>query len=329
MTCTRTAWLLAAAVMMPRIAAAHGGAEAAAFILDPVTHDVVVDDAYTFTWTDFDTDGEGGVAFQDFYFTTERPPPWPIWSGPAFLEGAPIAADIRLADTTNQLTWDTSTVAAGAYWLWSIARDPDILNDATTIRFSPFPVSVAHAGDEVAPSVVLTSPADAFDIADDTYAITWSAFDPDGSATVTLEAGTSTDGSALDVITTEVAAADGSYAWDTSALPEGDYLLRIRLEDARGMTFTAYAPNLLLVAHRTIPRDGGVATPDAGFADAGATTPAPTPEEPDGCRCAGTNGPRGRWAWLIFGALALLTRRHSTGRTRSVPTSFASGTTED
>lgn len=314
----RTSWALAALVLfVTSHAEAHGGAEVATNFLDPATHDVVVDDRVTITWTDFDTNGDSGPAYQFFFFTKDQPPPWPIWAQPTFLEGEAIVGDIPLVDPTNAITWNTSTVAAGAYWVWSMVEDADIVNPASTIRFTPFPVSVAHPGDPVHPSIVITGPTNAFEIADREYVIEWSAFDPDGTGRVTLSAGTSTDGADLDVLATDLSAADGRYTWDTSALPEGDYLIRAELEDARGFDFTAFAPNLLLVAHApVIARDAGVPT-DAGTRDAGPTlTATPTPETPEGCQCTGR--PRDRPVSLLgLAALVLLalSRRTPTPRT--------------
>lgn len=323
---------LSAGLLSAADARAHGGAEAAASLTEPASPGVVVDDTYTIAWTDADMEGVTGVTYQSFFYARNRPPPWPVWSEPSFLDGAMIAERIPLGDSPNRLTWDTSTVAAGAYWIWSIADDPDIENAATTIRFSPNPIIVAHPGDELHPSITVVAPETGFELADDEFEITWAAFDPDDSGTVTLEVGTSTDGSDLRVLAT-VAASAGAYVWDTSALDEGDYLIRATIEDERGLRFGAYARYPLLVLHRGAPaRDGGIASDggavDAGFVDAGAPTPTPAD---DGCTCTSSASKR-PW-WLVFGALGLFLRRRrrdiSPGRGRTSPLPCPNGTLED
>lgn len=300
---------MAAIFTWARNTQAHGGAEAAASLVDPAEPGIIADESYTFTWLDFGQDGEGGPTIQKFYYSPYRPPPWYLWGAPENLDRRLIADGIRETDPTNALTWNTSTVAAGAYWIWSEADDPDILNLATTIRFSPYPLVIAHNQEPLSPWVKLTAPATSFDWADESFEVKWERFDPDESATISLSARLSetSTGVPLLSIAENIPASEGSYQWDTSALPEGDYVIFAALEDARGMSFETYAEFFLIVVHSPAQPDAGQpASMDAGVLDVGADNDAGVVSEPSdkgGCSCVlpreATRAPF-VWCWSLF-----------------------------
>ncbi len=274
----RGSWVSSAIAVLAAVLApsgpvrAHGPAEAAATLLDPDRSGVVVSDAYTFRWADLGTGSAlgSGMTTQRFYFGRAHVAPWYPWSPPPPPAGELIVDGIPDTDPANRYTWDTRAVPAGAYWLFSLADDPDLALPDATLRFAPYPVVVARAGDPIAPTIVLLEPDNGYDHADDRFEIVWSAFDPDGTGRVTLEAASSTNAASRRSIARDLPAAAGRHTWDTRDVPEGDYILEATLEDARGFRFSAFARYFLLVTR--LPIDG--LRPDAGVARDGSAVDA-------------------------------------------------------
>lgn len=291
-----TAWV---AALAPAVARGHGGAEASAYILDPESPGIVVDTAFRFRWFDAsDVEAATGTTRHNFYYTRYLPPPWPVFVGPAGLEGTPIVLGVPERATENAYTWDTSTVAAGAYWLWSIAEDPDLAIPSQSIVFSPFPVVVAHEGDRVAPFATLETPDSPAAFAEgDRYELRYTVFDPDQSGQLSLERALEDPGGGAPTGFLAVGdpwsaePGEGERVIDTSTWPQGHHVLRITIEDGRGARFSSFARHALLVDREAPPLDAGVddaapALPDAGPPDAMSEAPHAHPDEPGGgCQC--------------------------------------------
>ncbi|MEO1233203.1 MAG: hypothetical protein AAFZ18_30335 [Myxococcota bacterium] len=296
---------------------AHGGLDASAFVLDPQTPGTVVDDSFTFRWADASDIGTATASTtHSFFFTSRIPPPWAVFAEPVGLEGTPIAERIPEREPANTFTWRTATVAAGAYWLWSRAEDPDLEIPSQTVVFSPFPVVVAHAGDPVHPFVSLQTPDGPSAFAeDDQFEVEYAVFDPDGSADVLLER--ALDGEETFEAVAILDPALRSLTMDTSTWTEGDWVLRARLEDGRGLTFSAFARFPLAVA-RARPRDAGSpdapAAADLGLTDLGSETPA-TPPSGD-CRCVNSRASGSAWGLGFTLVLVLLLTQSSPERRR-------------
>jgi hypothetical protein len=316
---------LAAALVAP--AHAHGPAEAAATLLDPDRVDLVVDASFTFRWADLGTGSRTGTVAQSFFYGDVHVPPWYPWSPPAPPPGTPIATGIPDTDPANVLTWDTRAVPSGTYWVFSLTADPDLVRSEATLRWSPYPVIVRHAGDPLTPSIVLVEPDSQYDWADERFEVVWSAFDPDGTGRVTLEASTSTEAASFRPIAVDLPASEGRFTWDTRGVPEGDHVLRARIVDARGLSFESYARAFLLVT-RTPPGGGrpDAGPVDGGVGDAAALSPPPDAGAPPSAElpvsCATTTGrPRDAClaASLMLGLLRFLgartARRHPPRRT--------------
>lgn len=179
------------------------------------------------------------------------------------------------------------------------------------ISFSPGVLTIAHPGDPIYPAVLMTTPDTPFRFADDSYELKWQAFDPDGSARVRLEAGTSSLGVDYQVLAEDLDPQLGTFEWDTSELPEVDWYIRATIEDDRGLSFTTYAQYILAISHAPEQPDAGLR--DAGpVSDAGVTADAGFVKGPatDGCRCiAPQQGAQAGLIPLSVMALALAIRR--------------------
>lgn len=304
---------------LPTQAVAHGGVEASAFVLDPDRVGVVADEQFRFRWLDASSVGAATASTtHTFYYSTFLPPPWSLFLGPEDLEGTPIVEGVPEASPENAHTWDTRAVPAGAYWIWSIASDPDLELPFQSIVFSPFPLVVARSGEPLHPYVVLETPDSPSAFAEsDRFTVRYAAFDPDGTGRVRLARaldGTSTFVSVAEDLPPDEA---GRLEVDTQDWPAGDWVLRAEIEDARGLRFSTFARFTLLVFRRE-GRDAG-ARPDGGVApgpsgDAGGL-PSERPAESEseeagageGCECLLGRRPGAASLGLLAGSLGLLT----------------------
>jgi hypothetical protein len=274
-----------------RDAGAHAGGLAQAVLSNPRgVGDEVADDSFTFLWMDSDRPVPTGTTTIDFFYTSENPPTFTAGEIPPTLTGTAIVRGLWEREATNQYTWDTSSVATGHYWIYSFVDDPPgEVGSVEVLTFSPGVVTIAHPGDPVPPAVIVTKPDSPFRWADAFFEIGYSAYDPDGTGRVRIEATRELDGSNLTVIADDLPAVpDGTFFWETYALAEDDWLVRVTITDGRGLSFSAWSRYFVLVTHVARPTaDAGVvdaAVPDAGVAspDAGDR---PTAELPTSCVC--------------------------------------------
>ncbi|MEL7367964.1 MAG: hypothetical protein AAFN74_03560 [Myxococcota bacterium] len=310
----RTGAILTAAIVCPTLVWAHGGNPAVAFFNEPVGVGIVVDDTFTFTWRDADIPIPTGTATVDFFYTVNRPMTFTPGDIPDDLAGTPIVTGLRERDLDNRYVWNVSDVPTGSYHLWSRVNEPPSEDmSIQIIDFAPGIVTVVQPGDSVPPALLVTSPRNAFEFTDAQYEITYEAFDPDGTGRVRLEAAmvpTSSNAPAFIPLADDLPAdAEGRWTWNTSALPDGDWMIRATLTDARGQSFTTYSRFLLLISHPFSRFDAGTSAQDAGPPDAGSTGVGE-----DGCRCITSS--REGWPeltgwWLGLGLFAAVRLRRS------------------
>lgn len=308
---------LMGACLSGSLAFAHGANPAVAWLDNPVGVGTVVDTELAFTWVDFDMSIPTGTATIDFYYSARRPPAYQIGEIHPLLEGTPIVQGILEKAPENRHVWDTSAVPPGAYFIWSqVIEPPEEFMAPQIISFSPGVVSIAHPGDPVHPAILMTTPDTPFRFADDSYTLSWLAFDPDGSARVKLEAGTSSMGVDFQLLAENLDPLGPSFEWDTSELEDKDWFIRATITDGRGLSFTTYSEYVLAISHPPERPDAGVA--DAGASDAGAFDDASTAEDagftkgPATGKCTCTQASGSGWAWSLwlglFGALGLRAR---------------------
>jgi len=197
----------------------------------------------------------------------------------------------------NQITWNTSAIPPGTYWIVAVDNDPPfhVYYSATA------PLRVAHGGTPL-PAALILRP-DGIGAWDTSYHLQWIA---DGKAPLSfkLEYGLEDTGTALmpqaliaDHLT-PAPNADGSfgYDWDVSQLGNSlAYWVRLTVTDGDGnATFTD--------SHfaATIFHNGGMVTPTLDLAMA-------PPKKKSGCEVGPDDGPsRGERALLVvLGALAV------------------------
>ena len=246
----------------------------------------VADRSYLVRWIDNDTDPTG--VFEFYYQPVNVPPQW-FLASPLFLNTPiPGGESIRVDNTTNQLSWDTSSIPEGSYFVYSITRDPPL---DPIYTFAAFPVTVRHGSGSAAPAVVVDEPDGVGDITPDRYAIKWHA-SGEGALTATVRAyGIGADPVPMTLVTdlplvTRNGRQEGCFDWDASALELGYYYAEVEVKDARDRTHRAYSP-LFLVLYREPGMDAGVTPPGCqGFPqmppDAG---PGGDDDEDGGCSC--------------------------------------------
>lgn len=316
------AWLVVLAAG-PELASAHpSGGPAVAWPLAPRGVGVLADQSFPFSWTDTNLFTPTGTITIDWFFTASMPPTFQIGSTPPDLEGTVIVRGVPETDPANRWVWNTATVAAGSYFLWS--RVNDLPTEVSSIRinaFSPGVVTVAHPGDPVHPAIFLTQPDSPFTFADQSFKLEWQAFDPDGTATIRLELMRSREVAGAILLADGLAATStGSFVVDTHAEPEGDLIFRATIRDARGLSFVSYPRYLLRVLHDPAPLDAS--TPDLGradraaadaivvdAADAGASLGGDADQASAGCGCTTAAGPGGGLALVLLSMGGLIWRR--------------------
>lgn len=210
----------------------------------------VADTSYTITWTDSDRNASSAASV-DFYYSSADVPPIHPGTIPDGIDGEEIARGVSALDPLDRIAWDTSSVAPGAYFIWSRAYEPRAMRPMVVINFSAGAVVVAHEGDAPAPAIALVPlenpffwpPADTLDIRYD-------AFDPDGSGTVKLEAlSRERPGETLELASGLPAGGDETYVWNTVDVPPGEYAIRATITDARGRSFVVHDRVYRVVNH--------------------------------------------------------------------------------
>jgi MYXO-CTERM domain-containing protein len=291
-----TLWL----VLVSGLWAHEGGVLSPSNFQVPADVGEVADQAYLVRWLDNDTDPTGVF---EFYFQPANVPPQWFLTSPLFLhQGIPGGGAIRVDDRTNQLSWDTSGVPEGSYFVYSITRDPPL---DPIYTFSPFPVTVKHSGTPAAPAVVVDEPDGVGDIAAARYATKWHA-SGEGVLTATVRGYKfPPDMVPIPLVTDLPMVArngrqEGCFDWDVEAADEGYYFTEVEVKDGRGRTHRAYSP-LFLVVYREPGMDAGVPAPGCqGFPqmppDAG---PNMGDDEDGGCSCDLTHA-RGTSPWIAF-----------------------------
>lgn len=301
------------AALAPLPAFAHSGNPAEARVTAPDDVGVEADESFRITWLDTDTPIPTGTAAVNLFYTERMPPTFFPGEIPDQLEGTPIVSGIPEPDTENAYVWDTRAVPSGTYWIWSrIDEPPEPMPSPVYLSFSKGPLHVRHPGDPIGPAVRITRPNTEIAYSDQEYEIRYRAFDPNGTATVRLEAGTSLDGTGFTLIADDLpATSTGAFVWDTSELEEADWTIRAVISDEVA-TSTAYSPYFLLVTHFIPGRDAGP-RPDAGVRrdasvmDASTTSPEDPEDGEEGCRCAAAPANLGSLWLLPF--LLLFSRR--------------------
>jgi len=289
----------AVAVSAPGIATAHlNGIPTIAWPQSPSGVGKVADESYRISWTDFDEQATTGETTIDIYATRRMPPTYRMGVVPRFQDDSDhvlVAAAIPERDLANALDWDTSSVAPGTWFVWTVAHDDPFEMWA----FARGVVSVSRDGELPWPAVIVSRPDEGSTlVGDESVLLHYESFDPDGTARVTLEATRSLDGENLVMIAQDLPADPaGSFVWDTREVGNGDWMIKATIVDSRGLSSSAYGRAFVRVAHRTKGTGGagggggtggagGVGGASGGGAGGGEAEPGDDPGQGCGCRSA-------------------------------------------
>jgi hypothetical protein len=293
---------LGASLLLSSIFAwAHIDTPDSAPLLGPKGVGKIVDSEYEIAWADFADPAQSSSTTVDLFYTATNPTPFFRGQLPEGLHGERIVRGIPKATPNNKYVWNTSTVAAGTYWLWSQVFEPDSDgDDLIFIEFSPGLITIAHPGDPVPPAILFTRPNLPVAIATDEYRIEYALHDPDGSGQIKIEAAPAESSEYTVLLDQTVTSSIGQYLWDTSILPAGDWKLKATISDNRGLSFVANSRYFVTISHLLFPDAGGTANPDMGMVDSGTaqadggtqipvqldsgTKPSPNPSD-DNCSC--------------------------------------------
>lgn len=224
------------------------------------------DQSFTITWDDGDMDPTGRFTF---YYLDHEPTfqvtvddlttgglatiiDDPVNTSGGFFASCVCSMDMGVTcppdvrdpngNCANKLTWNTSALPKGTYWLVAVNNDPPF----HVYNASNAPIRIAHGTDPLPPAVVIARP-DGFGAWDQSYTLQWLAA---GKAPFTFELsyGIEDTGKALQIVDTIASPVpvtmdgDGSfsYLWDLSQLMNNtSYFVRLKVTDADGVsTFT-------------------------------------------------------------------------------------------
>ena len=226
----------------------------------PRTVGEVVDEEFTLEWSDYDGPSPTGTVTVNWFYTNKMPRTFQPGVIPDDLTGNVIVRGIDEADLTNRYVWNTSTVTPGSYFVWSLIDEPpEEMALLRVVAFARGVVTIAHPGDEVHPAVIISRPDSPYYLADESFRIEYEAFDPDGTATVSLEVSSATVGEDFTVLVENLpAASKGEFIWDTKELEEGDWTIRAKITDQRGLSQLTYSRFFLRVQHNETELDAGM-----------------------------------------------------------------------
>jgi hypothetical protein len=221
----------------------------------PVELGEIGDAAVILRWHDNEADMTG---LFDFFHQPSNVRPGvrighPDFMGTLFAEGVPIQ------DATNELTWDTSGLAAGSYYVYEITRDPPL---APVFSATAVPVTVQHPGDPRWPAVVVDEPDGLGDTQTSRFAVKWRATG-EGTLTATIRYGEYEGDPLFDVATqvpmmeVEDGLYQGCYLWNISTLPQSIYYFQVEVADEAGRTHRSFSRNVLVVFRDADAPDSG------------------------------------------------------------------------
>ncbi len=185
---------------------------------------------YTINWLDY-AGGDGTISF---YYDTDD-------SGE---NGALIVSGISENNVSDQYVWDVSALAEGDYYVYAVLNDGV---NPVVVDYSTGPVTLI---DNEEPTIQVLEP-NGDDTADTAFTITWTDQDADDSAIISLyydTDGGGEDGTLIENSISEDGVSD-QYAWDVSALANGDYYVYAVIDDGVNPDVVDYSNGPITVFH--------------------------------------------------------------------------------
>ena len=223
------------------------------YVLAPLTLDsVTVGQPYTVSWTDGDNDPTGRF----YFYYLDRLLPYAadatmvetlatlipdgngVWASCNCSSDAGVMCpDAGVRDCRNSITWDTTGVAAGTYWIYAVNNDPPY----HVYSFGWTPVRIGAAGSPLPPAALVIRP-DGYGAWSSSYRVQWYAVGTP-PLKIDLAYGVNSLQTVLGPTTSlgknvvGISNTDGteSWDWDISALANNVYFLRIIVTDGNGV----------------------------------------------------------------------------------------------
>ncbi|HID73456.1 MAG TPA: hypothetical protein EYP43_00225, partial [Thermoplasmata archaeon] len=204
-------------------------------VLEPDGEGDRADRSYTVRWEAGDDDGD--TLTIALYYDTDTNPS----------EGTTLIAS-GLGNTGSH-RWNTTGVDEGEYYIYAIVDDG---NGSQATDYSPGTVRVEHGGgpENHPPALEVIEPDGDNDRADRSYTIRWNATDQDGDTIImSLYYDEDTDAGSGRTLIASGLGNTGSYAWDTSGVPEGAYYIHAIVDDGNGSSTSDYSPGRVTITH--------------------------------------------------------------------------------
>ncbi|MBI4509159.1 MAG: hypothetical protein HY698_05960 [Deltaproteobacteria bacterium] len=235
-------------LVSPGLARHSGGVPTRITFASPGARFDVADGNYDVTWAENSDDKTGELAF--FYQPSNVPVGTKLSS--SLHAGTPIPGGekVPVEGDANVLKWDTSSVPAGSYFVYSVTQDPPLDPVAS---FSPLPVTIRHQGDPPWPAVTVDKPDVGELPSGVAFAIRWRASGASPlHATIRYGAvGTEDPPEEIAADLPMVGHANGTfagcYAWDLSLVPLDSYYIQVEVKDSAGRSHSAYSRSSVVV----------------------------------------------------------------------------------
>lgn len=197
----------------------------------PPAAGATADSSYTVEWT---ASGGGGSVVALYYDDDTNP-------GNGMTQIADLLAN------TGSYDWNTVAVPEGDWYVYAAIYDPDDGppvpgTDGFAGDYSDGTLTIEHEYNYI----IVTAPPPWGAYAQNEYTIQWAASTPYGG-TVSLYYDTDTNpGNGMEFITSGLEWNAGSYLWDCSEAPEGEYYIFAELENSQ-QTLTSYSEGTLII----------------------------------------------------------------------------------
>ncbi|PKK91006.1 MAG: hypothetical protein CVV64_04335 [Candidatus Wallbacteria bacterium HGW-Wallbacteria-1] len=204
-----------------------GNAIPALTILDPDGINDIAYDSYTIKWIDDDPDNLAQINL--FYTLTKD----------AGDMGTPIIFALSEESTEDSYVWRTDSITPGNYYIRG-----EILDGVNPVVSVKSPGRLTIVDDPSAPFIILHEPDGSNDVTKDTFRISWSDFDADSDATISLFMDSDAEGfNGVSIISGISENSEINYHdWNVSTIPSGPYWIYAVIDDGLHIPRRIYSP---------------------------------------------------------------------------------------
>jgi len=202
-------------------------------ILEPSQEKEHADDEYTISWSASDEDEDSLMI--DLSYDNDMDPDNGMT---VFAEGL---------ENSGTYSWDCSEIEEGEYFIFGLVEDG---NGGSAQDYSGGTVQIDHTSGNSDPTIEILKPSETGEEADSLYTVEWTSDDDDGdSVTIDLFYDTDTDPENGQTLIAQDLENTGSFDWDCSGAPEGEFFIHGIADDRRGGTGSDHSQGTIEIVH--------------------------------------------------------------------------------